>query len=179
MITKPTLNLDIDVRVKGVAAGMRIGELSARTGATERMLRYYEENGLLDPGRTAAGYRVYAESDIQRVRHIRCMLASALPTHVVRQAIAFLIDGAPQVPGTPAERARLADVLGDELAALEERIAVLNQSHANLARFVGDIRAELVGPQRRESIDDTDYGPAVAQGVPMKRRREPRRVTAA
>ena len=42
---------------------MQIGELSARTGASVRMLRYYEEHGLLEPERTESGYRVY-----QRVR---------------------------------------------------------------------------------------------------------------
>ena len=31
---------------------MQIGELSARTGASVRMLRYYEEQGLLEPRRT-------------------------------------------------------------------------------------------------------------------------------
>jgi DNA-binding transcriptional MerR regulator len=147
---------------------MRISELSARTGATERMLRYYEEQGLLAPDRTTTGYRVYAEDDIQRVRHIRCMLASALPSHVVRQAIRFLIDGAPEVPTDPTERTRLADVLSDELAALDERIDVLARSRSHLARFVRDIRADEVPS---EPIDDTDHGPAVAQGVPMRRRK--------
>jgi len=154
---------------------MHIGELATRTATTERMLRYYEEHDLLTP----SGYRVYAEADIQRVRHIRCMLASALPTHVVRLALQFLMDGAPEMPGTPEERARLADVLTDELAMLDERIEVLNQSRSNLARFVGDIRSDQVGPDKRQPIDDTDYGPAVAQGVPMKRRRSQRSATAA
>ncbi len=148
---------------------MQIGELSARTGATERMLRYYEQQDLLRPDRTAVGYRVYHEDDIQRVRHIRCMLASALPTHVVRLAIRYLIDGAPEMPADPHERAELAAVLAGELAALDERIDVLMQSRRNLARFVGDIEADVVGPDKREPVDDTFYGPAVAQGVPMRR----------
>jgi DNA-binding transcriptional MerR regulator len=156
---------------------MQIGELSARTGTTERMLRYYEEQGLLAPDRTVSGYRVYDEEDIQRVRHIRCMLASALPTHVVRLAIRYLIDGAPEMPADPAERAHLAEVLAGELTALDERIDILRQSRRNLARFVGDIRADAVGPDKREPIDDTFHGPAVAQGVPMRRRKA--RVTAA
>lgn len=158
---------------------MHIGELSDRTGATERMLRYYEDQGLLTPDRTPAGYRVYTEDDIQRVRHIRCMLSSALPTHVVRQAIRFLIDGAPEVPADPAERERLAEVLDAELSALDERIAILGQSRNQLARFVDDIRSAAVGPERRDDLDGTDYGPAVAQGVPMKRRRTSRRAVAA
>ncbi|OUC95125.1 hypothetical protein CA984_19830 [Streptosporangium minutum] len=33
---------------------MRIGELSCRTGVHERLLRYYEQQGLLWPGRPTA-----------------------------------------------------------------------------------------------------------------------------
>ena len=49
---------------------MQIGDLSSRTGATVRMLRYYEEHGLLAPERTESGYRSYAESDVLRVGRI-------------------------------------------------------------------------------------------------------------
>jgi MerR family transcriptional regulator, copper efflux regulator len=34
---------------------MLIGDLAARTGTTTRALRYYEEQGLLESERTAAG----------------------------------------------------------------------------------------------------------------------------
>lgn len=40
---------------------MRIGELARRTGVSERMLRYYEQEGLLRPARTTSGYRDYGE----------------------------------------------------------------------------------------------------------------------
>ena len=46
------------------------------------------------------------------MRYIRCMLASALPTHVVAQALRFLLDEEPDPPELPREeRARLAKVL--------------------------------------------------------------------
>ncbi len=38
---------------------MKIGELSRRTGVPTRMLRYYEEQGLLRPERADNGYRSY------------------------------------------------------------------------------------------------------------------------
>ncbi len=34
---------------------MRIGELAERTGASRRLLRYYEEQGLIQPSRRANG----------------------------------------------------------------------------------------------------------------------------
>lgn len=124
---------------------MQIGELSNRTGATVRMLRYYEEQGLLRPRRTGSGYRVFAESDIERVGYIRCMLASALPSGVVRQALAFLLDEPPAVPPTAEECRPLAEVLQAQLDALTERIELLNRSRDQLAAFVEDVRGQLTG----------------------------------
>jgi DNA-binding transcriptional MerR regulator len=146
---------------------MQIGELSARTGATVRMLRYYEEHGLLQPRRTESGYRIYAETDVLRVRYIRCMLASALPTKVVAQALRFLLDQRPAIPELPEDRARLAEVLQAELDALTERIAILNRSREQLAAFVDDVRGEVVGPLQPRPATIADPGPAVRQGVPL------------
>lgn len=147
---------------------MQIGDLSLRTGATVRMLRYYEQQGLLTPTRTPSGYRAYAESDIQRVRHIRCMLASALPTHVIKQALQYLLDGRPTMPSSPAERADLAATLSAELADLNERIAILAESRDSLARFVHDIEQANVGPDKHLPVESNDFGPAIRQGTPLE-----------
>ncbi|GAB1691631.1 MerR family transcriptional regulator [Krasilnikovia sp. M28-CT-15] len=145
---------------------MQIGELSARTGASVRMLRYYEEQGLLEPSRTAAGYRVYAEADVDRVARIRCMLSAALPAGVVGTALRFLLDGLPVVPGPPAERRRLADTLQGELDALTEKITALEQSRDLLARIVTDVRTAAVGPHDPGDPGGADVRPAVRKAGP-------------
>jgi len=53
---------------------VRIGELSRRTGVSVRLLRYYEEQGLLSPGRAGNGYREYRDGDVDVVRQIRTLL---------------------------------------------------------------------------------------------------------
>jgi DNA-binding transcriptional MerR regulator len=145
---------------------MQIGELSARTGASVRMLRYYEEQGLLEPRRTGSGYRDYAESDVDRVARIRCMLSAALPARFVGKALRYLLDGRADIPGEPAERARLAETLSGELAALTDKIAALQHSRDLLAQIVADVRGAVVGPGSPGDPGHADDHTAVRKAGP-------------
>ena len=49
----------------------RIAELASRTGFSAAALRYYEELGLLEPPeRSAGGYRLYSQRDVDRAQFI-------------------------------------------------------------------------------------------------------------
>jgi len=51
---------------------MNIGEAAARSGVSAKMIRYYEQSGLITaPQRTQSGYRVYSDTDIHALRFIR------------------------------------------------------------------------------------------------------------
>ena len=53
---------------------MHIGEVAARTELSLRSLRHWDEVGLLRPsGRTAGGFRLYTEADVEKVLVIRRM----------------------------------------------------------------------------------------------------------
>ena len=69
---------------------MKIGELAARTNVSARLLRYYEEQGLISPERAGNGYRDYAETQVDRVVQIRGLLDAGLPTKIIRQIIPCL-----------------------------------------------------------------------------------------
>lgn len=53
---------------------MRIGELASRTEMPARLLRYYEDQGLLTPDRRVNGYRDYGPDDVPRVLQIRGLI---------------------------------------------------------------------------------------------------------
>ena len=53
---------------------MQIGEVAERTGLSLRTIRHYEEVGLVIPSaRSKGGFRLYTESDIERLMVIRRM----------------------------------------------------------------------------------------------------------
>ncbi|CAM3588624.1 MerR family transcriptional regulator [Kibdelosporangium persicum] len=66
---------------------MRIGELSARTGVSRRLLRYYEDQGLLVSSRSPAGQRLYDEEHVQRVRLIRSFLAAGMSSATIAEMV--------------------------------------------------------------------------------------------
>jgi len=66
---------------------MRIGELSARTGASPRALRYYEQQGLLASERESNGYREYAPNAVATVETIKALLDMGLPSTLVKDVL--------------------------------------------------------------------------------------------
>ncbi|WP_433226723.1 MerR family transcriptional regulator [Microtetraspora malaysiensis] len=106
---------------------MRIGELSRRTGVHERLLRYYEEQGLLHPERLPSGYREYHDGDIDTVRRIRSLLAAGLNTATIATILPCLRD----------DGDRLIPTCSDLLADLHRERDRITQSIVDLQTSLG------------------------------------------
>lgn len=66
---------------------MQIGELSKQTAVSPRLLRYYEEHGLLNSTRRSNGYRDYSDEAVDVVRRIRLLLEAGLTTESIRSLL--------------------------------------------------------------------------------------------
>lgn len=53
---------------------LTINEAAETTGWSPRMLRYVERLGLIEPARSAGGYRLYGPETLQRMRTLRELL---------------------------------------------------------------------------------------------------------
>lgn len=110
---------------------MLIGELAARTGAGERLLRYYERVGLLSARRRHNGYREYDADAVERVRQIRELLAAGLPTREIRR----IIDCA-HPDGSLDACPGVLDTLRARLLELDARAAELTAARAALREAI-------------------------------------------
>lgn len=117
---------------------MRIKELSERTGTPRRLLRYYEEQGLITPGRSANGYREYSEAFVDRIVQIRGLLDAGLPTRIIKQIlpcldkprIIYFFDATPEMIATlELERNRMT-----------ERIKCLTRNRDAIADYLDALR---------------------------------------
>ncbi|MDO5646166.1 MAG: MerR family DNA-binding transcriptional regulator [Dermabacter sp.] len=97
---------------------LRVGDLAALTGATPRMLRYYENQGLIDAERSPSGQRLFDPAVAAHVRHIRTLLAAGLPTRTISELLDCIHDPERLEPCA-------VPVLVDHLRDYDARIAEL------------------------------------------------------
>lgn len=69
------------------APPLTISRLTELTGATPRALRHYESLGLLDPGRTRNGARLYTPLDCDRAVQIAYLRRFDLPLAVIQDLL--------------------------------------------------------------------------------------------
>ena len=94
---------------------MKINEVEAAVGVTKKNIRFYEEEGLIHPGREPGnGYRSYSAADVERLRRIKLLRKLDVPLAEIRQ----MLEG----------ECTLADGMTRQLERLNTRRADLNEA---------------------------------------------------
>jgi DNA-binding transcriptional MerR regulator len=130
----------------GVADGGRmhqIGEVAEAVGLSLRTIRYYEEAGLVTPsGRSAGGFRLYDDADIERLRLVKHMKPLDLTIEEMRDLLATR-DQLADPTTAPDDRDALIDRLSMFAELAEERCRRL-RDHVSAAETISrTLRAEL------------------------------------
>jgi DNA-binding transcriptional MerR regulator len=129
---------------------MRIGELAKRAGVSVQAIRYYERRRLMStPRRTAAGYRVYSETELEIVNVIKRMQRFGFKLVEIRRVLQLWI--LPSDTGAPSpyqhgsqECLRVALELGEKkLEAMNEQIRASIQLRDELEETLRQIRRGL------------------------------------
>jgi DNA-binding transcriptional MerR regulator len=117
---------------------VRIGELSKQTGVPSRMLRYYEEQGLISPRRLDNGYRTYDDYLVDRVQKVRGLIDSGIPTRIISCILPCL--GRPQTIVVEDADPGLYDLLETERDRMSEKIDFLTQNRDAITEYLAALK---------------------------------------
>ena len=94
---------------------MKINEVEAAVGVTKKNIRFYEEEGLITPGREPGnGYRSYSQADVERLRRIKLLRKLGVPLAEIRE----MLEG----------QKTLAEGMGQQLERLNARRKDLDEA---------------------------------------------------
>jgi DNA-binding transcriptional MerR regulator len=122
--------------IQDTSTTMHIGTVAERTGLSLRTLRHWDEVGLVTPsGRTDGGFRLYTESDVDRILLVRRMK----PLGFSLDQMADLLDVADRLAAGQTTGPDDAELR----ARLDEFITTARARRADLARKL-DMADELI-----------------------------------
>ncbi|MGO1770826.1 MAG: MerR family transcriptional regulator [Microbacterium sp.] len=120
-----------------MAGTIHIGEVADRTGLSLRTLRHYDEVGLVTPSdRTAGGFRLYTEDDVERVLLIRRMKPLGFSLEQMGEVLAAA-DAIASDPGDARARSALETFVVDAEQRREKLAAQLAAADELIARLRG------------------------------------------
>ena len=117
-----------------------IGEAAALTGVSAKMIRHYESIDLIpQAGRTFAGYRIYTDNDLHRIRFIKRGRSLGFSMKEIANLLCLWDDRG----RASADVKKLAHAHARELAARIAEMQAMQRTLEDLAtRCHGDARPE-------------------------------------
>jgi DNA-binding transcriptional MerR regulator len=126
----------------------QIGEVAEAVGLTLRTIRYYEEVGVVPPsGRTAGGFRLYTDDDIERLRLVKQMKPLDFSLEEMRDLFAVRDRLAQDVAGE--DREQLTERLGMYAAIAHTRCEALRAQLESAEGMATTLHRETARARRR------------------------------
>jgi DNA-binding transcriptional MerR regulator len=108
---------------------LKIGEVAELLDITVRTIRYYEEEGLLEPHRSKGGTRLYTEQHINRLKAILHLTENGFALDVVR-----LIGSTRETCSTGNEGSeKISNIIDNSIKDIEDKINKLSSLKLELA----------------------------------------------
>lgn len=119
---------------------MNIGQASKASGVSSKMIRYYEQIGLIGPAlRTTSSYRMYGDNDIHTLRFVRRARDLGFSVEQIKELLTLWRDRSRSSADVKAVALEHIAELEHKIAAIQEMTKTLKQlaSHCH-----GDDRPE-------------------------------------
>jgi MerR family gold-responsive transcriptional activator of gol and ges genes len=105
---------------------MNIGQAARASGVSAKMIRHYEETGLIPPAqRTAAGYRTYGATDVQVLRFVRRARDLGFSMATIAELLGLWRDKARHSADVKRLACEQIDGLARKIADLQAMVATL------------------------------------------------------
>lgn len=119
---------------------MNIGQAAKASGVSSKMIRYYEQTGLIPTAaRRESGYRDYGEADVHRLRFVRRARDLGFTVEQIGELLALWSDRARASADVKTLTLGHVEALRNKVAEIEGMIATLEGLAANCH---GDDRPE-------------------------------------
>ena len=119
---------------------MNIGQASKHSGISAKMIRYYEEIGLLEAAqRSASGYRIYSETDLKTLNFLKHARELGFSSEQMKELISLW-------KNTDRHSAEVKALTVKHIAELKKKIAHLQEMVNILQASSHDCCGDHTGP---------------------------------
>ncbi|CAJ1002547.1 MULTISPECIES: MerR family transcriptional regulator [Brevibacillus] len=118
-----------------------IGIVMKLTDLTARQIRYYEQNGLIQPARTEGKQRLFSFNDVDRLLEIKALIEKGLNIAGIKQVLQMQQSAAEKTEITATSEAKRKEMSEKELHQLLKQQILFNNAtrHGENALIRGEL----------------------------------------
>ncbi|GAE28693.1 MerR family transcriptional regulator [Alkalihalobacillus hemicellulosilyticus] len=127
---------------------MKISQLSNKTGASVRSIRYYEKKQLLSSKRLHNGYRVFDESSIERIKTIQLYLGLGLTTEQIENILICM-------DNNPDYQLNQEFLCEDMIKIYEQKLSEVNEHMDSLFNLKQGLERQISKVKKYNAVRDS------------------------